>query len=151
MKCPRCKLENPPGSLVCDCGHRFPGGEGVKLTSYSIRQRDVEEIKRLGIANFHSIAPADLDHELSTGGKFVVFDYCVSFLVLTLSRSSSVYFIPSQQSALPHGLKYILLSLVLGWWGIPWGPIRTLMSLTTNFRGGRNITDEILRGVRRGA
>ncbi len=34
------------------------------------------------------------------------------------------------------GLPYSLLSLLFGWWGIPWGPIYTVQSIIQNFRGG---------------
>ena len=27
MKCPNCKLTNPPGAIRCDCGYDFPSGE----------------------------------------------------------------------------------------------------------------------------
>ena len=148
MKCPRCKLENPPGSLVCDCGHRFPGGDGVKLATYGLKQRDIDELKRLGISNFYSMTPSDLDDQLSTGGRFVVFDYCISLIFLTLNRSSHFYFVSSQQSSFRHSIKYSLIALIAGWWGLPWGPIRTITSVTSNFKGGRDVTDSLLKSIR---
>jgi hypothetical protein len=27
MKCPHCKLENPPTTIRCDCGYDFPAGK----------------------------------------------------------------------------------------------------------------------------
>jgi hypothetical protein len=32
---------------------------------------------------------------------------------------------------------------VAGWWGIPWGPIFSIQSLITNFKGGKDLTAEI--------
>jgi hypothetical protein len=34
------------------------------------------------------------------------------------------------------GLPYSLCTLLLGWWGIPWGPVRTIESIYRNFQGG---------------
>jgi hypothetical protein len=42
------------------------------------------------------------------------------------------------------GLPFSLLSLFLGWWGIPWGPIYTVQALWVNFSGGKDVTREIL-------
>jgi hypothetical protein len=38
----------------------------------------------------------------------------------------------------------MLISLLFGWWGIPWGPIYTVTSLFKNFGGGRDVTKEIM-------
>lgn len=32
MKCPNCKLENPPAALICDCGYNFETGLAPKLS-----------------------------------------------------------------------------------------------------------------------
>jgi len=40
-------------------------------------------------------------------------------------------------------LPWTGLSLLAGWWGIPWGPIWTVQALVTNFRGGKDVTAEI--------
>ncbi|HSO12787.1 MAG TPA: hypothetical protein VLT51_10460, partial [Anaerolineales bacterium] len=76
-----------------------------------------------------------LQMELQKGGKFVMYQYCISLLVVTFRRSSNIYFIRSEDNAIVRGLPFTLLSLVLGWWGIPWGPIYTIASVWTNFSG----------------
>ena len=86
---------------------------------------------------------AALEYELARGGKFVVYQYCVSLLVLTLRRPSRVYFVTAGQSRLTRGLPYTLISLVFGWWGLPWGFIYTPESILVNLSGGRDITDEV--------
>ncbi len=85
-----------------------------------------------------------LQRELQQGGKFVMYQYCISILVITFRRSSNVYFIRQGENAVIRGLPFTLLSLVLGWWGIPWGPIYTIQSLWVNLRGGRDVTQEIM-------
>jgi len=94
-------------------------------------------MKIVGIAG---MSPDQLRFEVQRGAKLVYYQYCISLLVITLRRSSDVYFIPAGENPVSKGLPWILLSLVVGWWGIPWGPIFTIQSLITNFRGGKDVT-----------
>jgi hypothetical protein len=87
--------------------------------------------------------------EVARGGKFVIFQYCISVIVMTFRRGSDVYFIKPGESALGPGAGYTLLSLVLGWWGIPWGPIYTVASVYTNLNGGKDVTNEIMASFER--
>ena len=89
----------------------------------------------------------ELQQELQQGGKFVMYQYCISILILTFKRSSNVYFIRHEENAIVKGLPFTLLSLVLGWWGIPWGPIYTVQSVWVNFQGGKNVTQEVLASM----
>ncbi|HEY5729746.1 MAG TPA: hypothetical protein VIS72_06810 [Anaerolineales bacterium] len=88
-----------------------------------------------------------LQMELKQGGKFVMYQYCVSLLVITFRRSSNIYFIRSGESAVVKGIPYTLLTLALGWWGIPWGPIYTIASVWTNFSGGKDVMQEVLASM----
>ena len=49
---------------------------------------------------------------------------------------------------LVRGLPFSLLSMLVGWWGIPWGVVYTPLVLITNFSGGRDITKEVLAALR---
>jgi len=89
----------------------------------------------------------ELQQELQQGGKFVLYQYCISLLVITFKRSSSVYFIRHEENAVVKGLPFTLLSLVLGWWGIPWGPIYTIQSIWVNFGGGKDVTNEMMPSI----
>ena len=82
--------------------------------------------------------------EVQNGAKFVFYQYCISILVMTFRRSSHIYFIRKGESAVAKGLGWSLLTLVLGWWGFPWGPIWTVTSLVNNFKGGKDVTMEVL-------
>ena len=86
----------------------------------------------------------ELQQEIQQGGKFVMYQYCISILILTFKRSSNIYFISHDQNSVVKGLPFTLLSLVLGWWGIPWGPIYTIQSVVVNFQGGKDVTQEVL-------
>jgi len=84
-----------------------------------------------------------LQQELQQGGKFVMYQYCISLLIITFKRSSNIYFIIHSDNAVVKGLPFTLLSLVLGWWGIPWGPIYTIQSVWVNSNGGKDVTQEV--------
>ncbi|RMH96337.1 MAG: hypothetical protein D6681_12380 [Calditrichaeota bacterium] len=96
------------------------------------------------IIGIENISVEELNRELQRGGKFVVFEYCISIIILTFKRPSSVYFIRTGESTVGKSLKFSLITLLLGWWGIPWGPIYTIGSLITNIRGGKDVTEELL-------
>jgi hypothetical protein len=85
-----------------------------------------------------------LHQNVLRGGKFVMYQYCVSIVVMTYRRSSNIYFVPAGKSSVVRGLGFTVGSLVAGWWGIPWGPIYTVQALWTNLTGGRDVTPEVL-------
>lgn len=99
------------------------------------------------IHGLDNLTISEINDELSRGGKFVIYQYCISIVVMTFKRSSGIYFIKSDQSAFKSGAGWTLLTFLLGWWGIPWGPIYTIGSLITNFGGGKNVTEEVLAAV----
>lgn len=95
------------------------------------------------IQGIEGMTPDQLRFEIQRGAKLVCYQYCISIVVMTFRRSSDIYYIPAGESAVSKGLPWTLLSLVAGWWGIPWGPIFTVQSLVTNFKGGKDITAEV--------
>lgn len=99
------------------------------------------------IKGIEGLSPSEIDFELQRGAKFVLFQYCVSVVVLTFKRPSDIYFIRSGENAVVKSLPFTLLSLVAGWWGIPWGPIYTIQSVYNNFNGGKDVTQQ-MRGSR---
>src|SRR5712692_6542860 len=66
------------------------------------------------------------------GGRLVVYEYCISLLVITLRRTSRAYRLRPGESGRWQGLPYTLVSLLLGWWGIPWGILYTPVVVLTN-------------------
>ncbi len=99
------------------------------------------------IKNIEGLSAADINRELERGGKFVIYQYCVSILVMTFKRPSSIYFIRAGETGFSKGIIFTLISLIFGWWGIPWGPIYTIGSLATNMGGGKNVTREIVASL----
>ncbi len=101
-------------------------------------------MKIIGVDN---VSPEELKGELATGARFVIYQYCISVLVMSFKRASNIYFVRSGDNALTKGLPFCLISLVLGWWGIPWGPIWTISTVVNNLRGGRDVTAEVVRSM----
>jgi len=99
------------------------------------------------IKNIEGLTNQQISTELAQGAKFVVYQYTISIIVMTFKRSSDIYFIRAGENATVKGLPYTLLTFVLGWWGIPWGPIYSIGSLVTNLGGGKNVTQEVLQAV----
>ncbi len=87
---------------------------------------------------------ASIRMEISKGGRFVVFPYCISLVVITFRRYSQIHFIRAGESAFTAGIGYTMLSLLMGWWGIPFGPIYTIGSIFKNLGGGKDVTQDIL-------
>ncbi len=96
------------------------------------------------IKGLEGLTHNDINRELERGAKFVFYQYTISILVMTFRRSSSVYFIKGGESAVTKGLGFSLITFLLGWWGIPWGPIYSIGSLFNNFTGGKDVTASVI-------
>lgn len=99
------------------------------------------------INGIEGLAVADIQEEINNGGKFVFYTYCFSFIVMSYKQRSGVYFVGSNENAFVKGLPFAFISLLFGWWGIPWGIVYTLESLFTNIGGGKNVTDEVMKSI----
>jgi len=96
------------------------------------------------IKGIEGLSTEKINYELQKGAKFVIYQFCISIVVMTFKRGSVVYFITSDESRVGKGMIYNLISFFFGWWGIPWGPIYTIGSLYTNLKGGKDITQDII-------
>jgi hypothetical protein len=99
------------------------------------------------IKGIAGLGPAEIAFELNRGGKFVVYRYCFSALIVTVMQGTDIYFVRSTESRVVKGLPWTGISLVAGWWGFPWGPIRTVQSLWTNFRGGIDVSANVANAL----
>jgi hypothetical protein len=78
----------------------------------------------------------------------VLTQYVFTFSLITLSfRVPSRFYIIGQENTGFVNLIYTSLNLLLGWWGIPMGPIFTIQSLYTNLKGGNRVTVESILNV----
>jgi hypothetical protein len=87
----------------------------------------------------------ELQGELAAGARLVFFEFCISLIVVSVHCVSALHLIRPGRWAWLSGLPYSLVSLLLGWWGVPMGLLCTPLTLWTNFTGGRDVTAEVSR------
>ncbi len=75
--------------------------------------------------------------------RYIVYQYCISLVLLSFKRSSGPIAVPVGGGRLVPGLRYVLVSLIAGWWGIPWGPLWTIETVVRNLRGGIDVTEAV--------
>lgn len=102
------------------------------------------------IVGIEGLTTVEVMTEVELGARFVAFQYCISVFIMSFRRSSDVYFIRAGESTLARSLGFTVVSLLFGWWGIPWGPIFTIQSLFINLRGGRDLTPSVVESVTSG-
>jgi hypothetical protein len=89
------------------------------------------------IQGIEGMKHGELEFELHRGAKFVLFQYCVSVIVLTFRRPSDIYFVRQGENAVVKGLPFI-----------PWGPVYTIQSIYNNSRGGKDVTQAVVNSLR---
>lgn len=90
------------------------------------------------------LPPAEVARRLRTGWRCVRFECCYSFLVVTVRHPSGPHLTPTRSSRFLYGSGYAAAALLLGPWGIPWGPIWAVRAAWTNLTGGVDVTAEVL-------
>ncbi len=108
-------------------------------------KKDMQIIGTRGLSN------DDIAREIEHGARFIVYTYAISIIVLTFRRPSSIVFVKAGESRFIKGLKYSLATIVLGWWGFPWGPIYSIGAIGKNSIGGNDVTPAILDRMGRAA
>lgn len=99
------------------------------------------------VKNIDHLTKQELAQQIDQGGRFVMYQYTVSIIIMTFRQPTSIHFVAPGEKAVVKGLGYTLLTLLLGWWGIPWGPIYTIGSLVHNLGGGVDVTKETLQAL----
>jgi len=97
-----------------------------------------------GIRGIEHLDAVQLTAELERGARFVSFSYCVSLFLVTFRRSSEVIYLPPQTVPQWVGTRYLAVTLLLGWWALPWGPIYAMGCIWQALRGGADCTHEIV-------
>ena len=96
------------------------------------------------IKNIDGLSANDLQQQVTDGGRFVYFAYTISLIIITFRDVSGVYLIRSGESTVGKSFLFTIVSFLIGWWGIPWGPKYTMQALRTNLRGGKDVTSEVM-------
>ena len=79
----------------------------------------------------------------ASDGRWVVFEYCVSLIAVTLRRPSRPIYLKLGKPAWIRSLPYVCISILFGWWGLPWGVILTPVTIFANLTGGCDITAQV--------
>lgn len=103
------------------------------------------------IKNIEGLSPQQVVDEVNRGGKFVMYQYCISIILMTFKQPTDIYFMRAGESGVKHHIGYTIMTFLLGWWGIPWGPIYTIGVLYSNLSGGKDITPEVMNSFQSGA
>jgi len=115
---------------------------GAVAAPFVARQKDAELAQALWARRYeladHSTILLD-GARLDRHTELVRFRAALSFGFVT-SEQASWWLLAGRDNVLAAGLFYTLLTLVVGWWAFPWGPIATVRAVYRNLRGGERIT-----------
>lgn len=87
---------------------------------------------------------SQLPAAIASGARFVRFKRAFSFVILTTYSTTPAIYLPGGNSGAGPAWQNSLFTMLLGWWGIPWGPIRSIQALLTNAKGGIDVTGDVL-------
>jgi hypothetical protein len=100
------------------------------------------------LANHKSYTFEEIIEAKNDGGSFVTYQWIIPLpLFYPVRRLSKVYFIPKGGNKAKYAKKYNMISLIIGWWGLPWGPIFVNRSLSLNKKGGVDVTDDVYLNI----
>uniref|UniRef100_UPI00404AC75F hypothetical protein n=1 Tax=Flavobacterium sp. TaxID=239 RepID=UPI00404AC75F len=99
------------------------------------------------INNIEGLSVSQINTLVRNGGKFVIFPYTVSFVLMTLRRNSDIYFIKPDDVSIKYSYPYVLINFFIGWWGIPWGPIYTIGAIYRHLSGGKDVTEAVMSSL----
>lgn len=116
-------------------------------TAYAQTFHPASFVKQKQIIGIDQMSPEEIAYKVRNGARFVMFEYCISPLVVTLNYDSKIYFIEPNKDPRKQGLRYILITLFLGWFSIL-GPVNTIQCLITDIRGGKDITNHVVNWLR---
>lgn len=85
--------------------------------------------------------------QIEDGARFITYGYCISILALTFRPVSIPYFIKKGEKRNKYQLKYNILTLLFGWWGIPWGPIYSVDMMIINKKGGVDVSESVISKI----
>jgi hypothetical protein len=79
-----------------------------------------------------------------SGNTFVVYEYLFPRpLFPPVKRISRLYYIHSGEKLSKYAFRYNLMTLIWGWWGLPFGPFYTFATLKHN-KTGTDFTEDVL-------
>jgi hypothetical protein len=82
-----------------------------------------------------------------TGGKFIVYEYLFPRPIFPpIKRISRIYYLKPGEKLNKYAFKYNLITLTIGWWGLPFGPAYTFSTIRHN-KLGTDFTEDVLENL----
>ena len=125
-----CKVADPPAS------------SGTPSRPYSPSPSYTPKPSHAPPASHQALDPVvcTLCGTVSAQPRYVVFNYVFSAFVVTMTRTIEGVFCPS--CAPKQAILASAITWMFGWWGLPWGPIRTIGTLYRNALDGAQPAEE---------
>lgn len=99
------------------------------------------------VAGTEGMSIQQIEDDVLRGGRFRIFRYNFSIIVMSFQRGSGLRYIRAGHGAGAYAWPWTVLSLLVGWWGIPWGIFFTIQTLYTNCMGGMDMTTDLLSSI----
>ncbi len=99
------------------------------------------------VAGTEGMSIQQIEDDILRGGRFRVFLWNFSIIVMSFQRSTGLRYYRAGEGCGASAWPWTVLSMLIGWWGIPWGVIYTIGTLYTNCMGGKDITADILSAI----
>lgn len=100
------------------------------------------------VKNFGSYHLEDYERVIREGGRFMYYPYCLSGVIYSSISFTDVYLVRTRKERILKAIWYGMISILFGWWAIPWGPIYTFQCLFVIFQGGYDVTGEVWEDVK---
>lgn len=142
--------------LLCGVGYNLYNNEFIEAIVFSgvaillilvmllFRREDKRQLALLGWlinekANIYKGQVTEEGVAILPTTRLIQYDAVVSFAFLNYVHSSRLY-IKNSRSSRIYGLLYSLITILFGWWSLPWGPILTIKILIFNLLGRSSIS-----------
>ncbi|WP_200266643.1 hypothetical protein [Luteolibacter pohnpeiensis] len=90
----------------------------------------------------------DFLERVKRGERVITIPYVLSILILTLQRSmGGIHYVNSSNWPMGRIIIATIVTSIFGWWGLPFGPIFSLISLYYLWFGGRDQTRTMLKSM----
>ena len=122
--CPNCNRISNSWDIQCECGYDL--GDKRPASAY-VTKSELDRLESEGeISRDYA---AMVRSAIESGARFIEYQYCISFILYSSKKTSRVFVVPPEENRRALGFRYTLISILFGWWGIPFGPIWTIQSL----------------------
>jgi hypothetical protein len=75
---------------------------------------------------------------------FVTYRWIIPLpLFYPVRRFSKIYFIDRDTKTNRYAGKYNIINFLIGWWGLPFGPVFLWQSIFLNWKGGLDVTEDV--------